>query len=283
MGDVIENYDAASTGRDLFPVDPGMTHCRQQSRTKDRFGNDEGPATLSFQLANSHGLPFNTLCNRCRLLGETLTNVSPTPIVAIVPVKSPAIGKSRLQGIPETTRRALAAAFALDTADAVLRTRNVLAVLAITDDFRFAADLRELNAVLQQAAAESARRWPGSRPMTICADLPSLRSVDLSEMIDLLPMTSAAFVSDVTGLGTTIYAASMEDFDPQFGADSGMAHRAAGAQELPANKSLRRDVDTIEDLRDAMTLGVGHRTRALLDALDSEMTRGADRTARPTR
>src|SRR3954451_15593303 len=61
--------------------------------------------------------------------------------VVLLPVKPPARGKSRLEGDP-VRRRALAAAFALDTARACLSAESVGAVLAITDDARFAAELR---------------------------------------------------------------------------------------------------------------------------------------------
>ena len=42
--------------------------------------------------------------------------------VVLVPVKPPAVGKSRLVGLPDETRRELAAAFALDTVSACLAT-----------------------------------------------------------------------------------------------------------------------------------------------------------------
>src|SRR5690606_985459 len=105
--------------------------------------------------------------------------------VVILPVKPPAIGKSRLTGLPDDRRRDLARAFALDTARAALQTRGVTAVLAVTDDFRFASELRDLgcelipdgtttdlNVVLVQAAADAARRWEGAWPVAVCADLP---------------------------------------------------------------------------------------------------------------
>ncbi len=48
--------------------------------------------------------------------------------VVLVPVKPPAVGKSRLVGLPDGPRRELAAAFALDTVSACLATPGVGAV-----------------------------------------------------------------------------------------------------------------------------------------------------------
>lgn len=206
---------------------------------------------------------------------------SPRDVVAILPVKPPGLGKSRLAGLSDEHRRALAAAFAHDTAAAVLATPGVVAVLAVTDDHRFAAELAEtgcdvipdgvvddLNATLRQAAAEVARRWPGAVPVALPADLPGLRPHELAETLDALPADSAAFVRDASGHGTTLYAAPQGCFDPAFGPDSARAHLEGGAVELtvPA-PSLRRDVDDVADLAAAMRLGLGSHTAALTSRL----------------
>ena len=111
----------------------------------------------------------------------------PTPAyVVLLPVKPPARGKTRLDVDPDR-RRALAAAFALDTATACLAADGVHAVLAVTDDAHFADDLRntgcetipdgvahDLNGSLRLAAAEARRRWSYGVPVAVCADLPAL-------------------------------------------------------------------------------------------------------------
>ena len=53
-----------------------------------------------------------------------------------------------------------------------------------------------------------------------------------------------------------------EPFRPAFGGASRARHLAGGAKELLLDgvASVRRDVDTIEDLRDALALGVGPHT-----------------------
>lgn len=206
--------------------------------------------------------------------------------VVVVPVKPPARGKSRLAGatggagaagVEDGRRRALAAAFALDTVRACLATPGVARVLAVTDDAAFADDLAgagcavvpdgvagDLNGCLRQAVAEARRRWPGLRPVALCADLPALRPLDLAAALAALP-DGPAFVADVQGEGTTLYASGWDDFDPRFGPHSRAAHLEAGAAEVPGDlPSLRLDVDDADDLAAAGALGLGPHTAAVL-------------------
>jgi 2-phospho-L-lactate guanylyltransferase len=197
----------------------------------------------------------------------------------VVPVKPPALGKSRLVGLPDERRRRLAAAFALDTVAACLAADSVARVLVVTDDVPFARRLTEtgcsaipdgvagdLNGSLRLAASEVARRWPGLVPVAVCADLPSLRPDDLDEALGRIPADRPAFVADAAGIGTTLYAAPHDAFDPRFGAHSREAHLDAGAWEVPGElASLRRDVDDLADLRAARALGVGPHTVELGD------------------
>jgi len=201
--------------------------------------------------------------------------VSPNPpsYAVLVPVKPPAIGKSRLLGLSGTDRRALAGAFAEDTVAACVAASLVGAVLVITDDARFSARLSELgataipdgvandlNGTLRQAAAEARRRWPHLRPVALCADLPALRPEDLDAVLASIGV-HPSFVPDAAGVGTTLYVAEHDEFAPRFGGGSREAHLDAGARELAdAPASVRRDVDDLDDLRDALILGVGPRT-----------------------
>ena len=76
----------------------------------------------------------------------------------------------------------------------------------------------------------------------------------------------AAFVPDAAGVGTTLYAVPPGgEFLPLFGGASRARHAAAGAAELglAGLTGLRRDVDTPDDLREALALGVGPFTRAV--------------------
>jgi 2-phospho-L-lactate/phosphoenolpyruvate guanylyltransferase len=196
--------------------------------------------------------------------------------VVLLPVKPPARGKSRLDVDP-ARRRALAAAFALDTARACLAAARVTAVLAVTDDATFADDLRlagcaaipdgvagDLNESLRQAAAEVHRRWPDAVPVAVCADLPALLPSDLDAALDEAG-GQPAFVADDEETGTTLYTAPADVFDPNFGPGSRAAHLDAGAREIPGDlTSLRRDVDDRDALQRAEQLGLGAHTRLAL-------------------
>lgn len=194
--------------------------------------------------------------------------------VVVVPVKPPAFGKSRLVGLTDSLRRDLAEAFALDTTAACLAASRVARVLVVTDDASFAArfstlgctslpdgDSTGLNPALRQAVSEARRRWPDLVPVAVLADLPALRPDDLDAALAAIVPGGPAVVVDADGTGTTLYTSSYDDFDPQFGADSAHAHHAAGALALTgALTSLRRDVDDLDDLRQAAALGLGPET-----------------------
>ena len=196
--------------------------------------------------------------------------------VVLVPVKPPAVGKSRLarlSGLGDRERRELAAAIALDTVTACRAATLVSEVLAITDDAGFSTQLTaigcatipdgtsdDLNGTLRLAAAEARRRWPELVPVAVLGDLPALRPAELDEALGLLRPGEPAYVPDADGSGTTLYTAAYDEFAPRFGAGSAAAHDAIARQLRSAMPGLRRDVDDLEDLRQAWALGVGPRT-----------------------
>lgn len=194
--------------------------------------------------------------------------------VVLLPVKPPARGKSRLVGLESHERAELARSFALDTAEACLAATAVDAVLVITDDAHFAADVAQLgasvipdgvsgdlNGTLVQGSLDARRRWPERRPVALCGDLPALRSVDLDAALASAEGVGAAYVEDAAGGGTTLYTAPYDHFRPAFGPGSAAAHHAGGATPLEGDlHSLRHDVDTLEDLEAVRSLGLGPRT-----------------------
>lgn len=212
-----------------------------------------------------------------------MPNTVPPRFCLLVPVKPTARAKSRLAPLGEPVRRSLVTAFVTDTVTAALASPQVGAVLAVTDDHGLAGVLRglgaavvpdgvsdDLNGSLVQAAAEARRRWPDLLPAAICADLPALLPADLTAALEVAAGHPVSFVADADGEGTTLFAAaSPEAFEPQFGAGSRDAHRAAGAHEIVevVVPTLRRDVDTPDDLRDAVRLGVRGRTAEALRGL----------------
>ncbi len=193
----------------------------------------------------------------------------------VVPVKTPSVAKSRLGELGDDVRRALAVAFAADTVEAVLASDRVDAVLVVTDDHLLARDLAEigahvipdgaaddLNATLVQAAAELRRRHPGLGVAAVCADLPALRSSDLSAVLDAAPDDAMGFVADADRVGTTVLTApDLETFRPAFGPGSRAEHLALGAKEIDVDRqSVRRDVDIPADLAEALRMGIGPRS-----------------------
>ena len=201
----------------------------------------------------------------------------------VIPVKQAAVAKSRLRPLGDEARRALVAAFAVDTVQAALECRLVQRVLVVTDDVSLARHLGELgadavpdgesdslNATLRQGAAELVRRTPDLRPVALCADLPALEPEQLATALVAAGTSPSAFVPDAAGVGTTMYAASsLDGFRPRFGRASRAAHLAAGSSELDVAgiTTLRCDVDTPSDLRAAADLGLGTRTSWVVTSL----------------
>ena len=198
----------------------------------------------------------------------------------VVPVKVLAQAKSRLTGLGGQLRAELALAMAADTVAAAAAARSVAAVLVVTDD----ADVSEiaarlgaivlpdqpaagLNAALGYGAAHSLANWPERGRVALAGDLPALRAGELDAALAAAGNRSA-FVPDADGTGTTLYAAApVADFRPEFGVASRDRHLAGGATELDLGdlgRSLRRDVDTVDDLRQAAVIGLGPRTLAVL-------------------
>ena len=210
--------------------------------------------------------------------------MSSSQFAVLVPVKPPALGKSRLVGTSEGLRRELAAAFALDTVTACLAAGRVGAVLAVTDDASFSRRLTEagcaaipdgvtgdLNATLRQAAAEAHRRWPALVPAAVCADLPALRPDDLDAALAAAPAGRPGFVADAAGVGTTVYTAPYDEFDPRFGVGSRLMHLGTGAVEIDGDlRTLRHDVDDLDDLRRVLDLGVGAHTAAAAETVRTQ-------------
>ena len=111
------------------------------------------------------------------------------------------------------------------------------------------------------------RRHPDGYIAALSADLPALRPEELATTLRAATAHPVSFVGDAAGIGTTLYAVTrMEAFEPRFGGRSRATHRAGGAVELtvPDTPSVHRDVDTAVDLWDALRLGVGPRTAAVV-------------------
>jgi 2-phospho-L-lactate guanylyltransferase len=135
-----------------------------------------------------------------------------------------------------------------------------------------------LNEALLAGAQHAAARWPGRGLAALTADLPALSAAELAAALTAATAVRQAFVADATGSGTTLYTAMPgAAFRPRFGPQSRLRHRQAGAVELdlPGIPGLRRDVDTLADLRTAATIGLGSRTRSVRESIDCR-SRGSE-------
>jgi len=199
----------------------------------------------------------------------------------VIPVKVLAQAKSRLAGIAAQRRSELALAMAADTIAVAVSAPSVGAVLVVTDD-RLVSDIAVglgalvlpdapaagLNDALVYGAAYSQVTWPERGRAGLAGDLPAAQPEEITAALLAAARLGAAFVPDADGTGTVLYAAAPgSEFRPQFGPDSRRQHLASGAVEIEAGfTGLRRDVDTIQDLRLAAEIGLGSRTGALLAA-----------------
>lgn len=197
----------------------------------------------------------------------------------VVPLKPLAQAKSRLSDTADDgLRPGLALAFALDTVAAALACPAVRGVVVVTDDVPAGRALAALgagvfpdepraglNAALAHGAALVRARHPAGAVAALNADLPALRPEELARVLDTASAFPRAFLSDAAGTGTTLLSAAPgQELLPRFGVGSRARHRASGAVELRPDgvDSVRQDVDTGEDLRAALALGVGPRTAA---------------------
>lgn len=195
----------------------------------------------------------------------------------VVPVKESHRAKTRLVPPHPLSRPRLARAVALDTLDEVCRALPPAQVVVVTSDGVVAAAAGALGASVVPdpgAGLDAAVRagWgatPGTgSPVTgwavLLGDLPALRAEDLREALRACAVVPAAVVPDAEGTGTVLLTATGAPPTPRFGPGSAARHgEHARRLELDLPR-LRRDVDTLDDLAQAVRLGVGPRTAAEL-------------------
>lgn len=211
-----------------------------------------------------------------------MTSAEPDPIewVVVVPVKRLDRAKTRLSARPAAQRRSLALAFARDTVASALAAPGVRRVVAVTDDDLVRSELADLgatwipdepdaglNAALAHGAEHVRREHPSAGIAVLAADLPALRPTELGRALVAAAGVVRGLVADASGTGTTLLTALPgTDLRPAFGPRSRASHVVSGAVALDpsAIPGLRRDVDTEVDLWDAVRLGVGPATAAVL-------------------
>lgn len=199
---------------------------------------------------------------------------------AVIPVKRLDAAKTRL-GSPDNPRRPeLALAFVRDVIDACRQAPSVGAIIIVTDDdevISVASGITVcpepigggLNSAIRQGAALA-----DGPVVALAGDLPCLSAAALEVVLNDAAKCPRSLLSDSEGSGTAMLLAhDSESLDPHFGLGSREAHIQAGFVDLADTPSAtlrthlaaaRRDVDTPDDLRDALAIGVGTHTSALL-------------------
>ncbi|MDQ4007625.1 MAG: 2-phospho-L-lactate guanylyltransferase [Actinomycetota bacterium] len=199
----------------------------------------------------------------------------------VVPVKRAAVAKSRLTGVSAQQRAELAVAFPADCVAAARAADPVSRVVVVTDDPEAAATMcglgagvvadtpdAGLNPALEHGRAFVREQYGDLAVAVLSGDLPALRPDELARALRRAGTSMRAFLADRAGDGTTLLTAPPHlDLDPHFGAGSRERHLASGARELDPDglAGARRDVDTWDDLREAVGLGVGSHTWAVLE------------------
>jgi 2-phospho-L-lactate guanylyltransferase len=200
----------------------------------------------------------------------------------VVPAKAPARAKTRLAPhIGDEFRMALARAFAADTITAALAAESVAHVIVVGDDPTLANGAEFLDERLPDPSGSVTSAAAGVPGLTasiargiafarasgagdigvLLGDLPCVRPDDLDAALARAAEHPLAFVADADGTGTTLATAlAGVRFEPHFGADSASEHERAGFVPLEASARLRRDVDTLDALEDAIAIGTGART-----------------------
>jgi 2-phospho-L-lactate guanylyltransferase len=208
--------------------------------------------------------------------------------VAVVPVKSLSRAKSRLRGaLPGVSHERLVLGLLEDTLAAVLACPEVDELIVVTNEPRAAQLAAGLGARVAPDAPDAGLNpafahgaaLAGAVPVAaLTGDLPALRPAELTAGLAAAGVVATAepvgagggrgFVPDATGTGTTLLTApSGTALRPHFGPGSAAAHVASGATPLVGPwPSLRRDVDTADDLTAAAALGLGARTARLYGA-----------------
>ncbi len=196
---------------------------------------------------------------------------------AIVPLKPKVTAKSRL-GFDQATRAVLATAMANDllascqTAlgiDDVIVAGTAPANLSVTE-------IPDLKQGLNPALADVLNALsPQDQVIILLGDLPCVRPEDIDLALELArarsrsPHQTASMICDAVGTGTTTLIGTAGTLIPRFGPHSRALHREQGYVELKEGElsRLRRDVDSISDLADAVRIGTGPATNSAAETI----------------
>ena len=199
----------------------------------------------------------------------------------IIAVKRLAAAKSRLAvRFGGDARERVVLAMLVDTITAAWAVPGVDSVAVVTPDRVAAATARGLGAAVVPDPTPGEHPDPLNNAILVACDqvsfatpnivvlqgdLPALRPGELSAALALARLQPRSFVPDRQGTGTSALFAFGVPLDPRLGSDSARRHRDSGAVELVGDwPGLRCDIDTPDDLAEALRLGVGAATSAAI-------------------
>ncbi|GAB2582682.1 2-phospho-L-lactate guanylyltransferase [Microlunatus antarcticus] len=204
---------------------------------------------------------------------------------AVVALKAGELVKSRLAPLPQPLRRRLAWTMAVDTLHALVT--SVEAVVVVSDQPALAHRLARAGlssvvvvpetrpAGMNDALRQGAERLRGDgldRVLACVGDLPALRPTSVAVVLRGAVAYERSYLPDATGIGTSmLHAGAGVALAPHFQGRSAAAHHSSSAVPLTDERlatavpDARRDVDTEVDLADAVGLGLGPATAALVD------------------
>ncbi|MGL4172574.1 MAG: hypothetical protein ACRCTR_00640 [Actinomycetota bacterium] len=206
----------------------------------------------------------------------------PISWIAIRPIKHPAIGKSRLVPPVGISRPTLARAIALDSLTAARTCPAVKYQIVVTNDLVISADAAQRGemvvadpgadlaaAIAVGLSVAQSLRCNDSPLLTgiavILADIPAVQPEDLTVALTAASRHRTAFVPDVEGAGTVLLTSRVLPLMHHFGPGSADRHQQLGAHRLDLDlPRLRQDVDTATAFGQAVALGVGPATQAVL-------------------
>lgn len=188
---------------------------------------------------------------------------------ALVPLRDPGRGKTRLSGVLSTDRRAALAGAMLDDVVAALRAAALPRIVVVAGgpgaaeaasalDVEVALDPPSVNGLNAALTSAARRLGPVDELLIVAADLPRLTAADVSAV---LRNDAEVVVSPTRGGGTGGLLRRPGDRIPAaYGTGSAQRHLALAVEvgassEMVETCGFAEDVDTEDDLA---RLGVGH-------------------------
>jgi 2-phospho-L-lactate guanylyltransferase len=191
-----------------------------------------------------------------------------------LPLKQFDAGKSRLGNIPADFRVSLIKAMAVDLIDVLLQVPQISSITIVGVDHEQLTDAVnprlksfpifepvDINSDLQMAIGDS------KRIAIFLPDLPSVKTIEITEALELASGHRTSFVADHNSIGSTAFFSTVGKVVTHFGINSAAAHRSAKAIELidPQFRGIKADCDDWSDLLAIYIGDLGHATRSLME------------------